>query len=184
MTSYPGRPGTRTACSALPNAGSPAGAPATYCSGGRRPASGELVRPSSGHELASPGVTVSPPGLPLDRARACFGEHLIRRSGHIVQDRLSWSVRWADIPQLSARDAPCPSAWLQSWRPRAEPRPSAFQAGHIPSWRESCECYALSVVAAVAVTVAVSSAQAGRCGDVRRYRPRLGLLPTRRPGQP
>jgi GrpB-like predicted nucleotidyltransferase (UPF0157 family) len=30
MTSYPGRPGTRTACSALPNAESPAGTPATY----------------------------------------------------------------------------------------------------------------------------------------------------------
>ena len=27
-------------------------------------------------------------------------------------------------------------------------RPSAFQAGHIPSWRESCESYALSPVAA------------------------------------
>ena len=26
-------------------------------------------------------------------------------------------------------------------------RPSAFQAGNIPSWRESCECYALSAVA-------------------------------------
>ena len=26
-------------------------------------------------------------------------------------------------------------------------RPSAFQAGHIPSWRGSCECYALSPVA-------------------------------------
>jgi hypothetical protein len=27
-------------------------------------------------------------------------------------------------------------------------RPSAFQAGHIPSWRESCERHALSPVAA------------------------------------
>jgi hypothetical protein len=35
MTSYPGRPGTRTACSALPNAESPAGTPATSCLGGR-----------------------------------------------------------------------------------------------------------------------------------------------------
>ena len=26
-------------------------------------------------------------------------------------------------------------------------RPSAFQAGHIPSWQKSCECYALSPVA-------------------------------------
>ena len=29
------------------------------------------------------------------------------------------------------------------------PRPSAFQAGHIPSWRGLCECYALSPIAAV-----------------------------------
>jgi len=29
-----------------------------------------------------------------------------------------------------------------------EGRPSAFQAGHIPSWRGSCERYALSLVAA------------------------------------
>ena len=42
-------------------------------------------------------------------------------------------------------------------------RLSANEAGHIPSWRESCESYALSLVAAgsrlvaaVAVTVAVS----------------------------
>jgi hypothetical protein len=31
----------------------------------------------------------------------------------------------------------------------ANHRPSAFQAGHIPSWHGSCECYALSPVAAV-----------------------------------
>ena len=29
------------------------------------------------------------------------------------------------------------------------PRPSVFQAGHIRSWRESRECYALSTVASV-----------------------------------
>jgi hypothetical protein len=56
---------------------------------------------------------------------------LIRRSGHIVQDRPLRSVRWADIPQLSVWDAPCPAAWLQhwlqSWRPGADPRPSVFR---------------------------------------------------------
>jgi hypothetical protein len=77
---------------------------------------------------------------------------LIRRSGHIVQDRPLRSLRWADIPQLSAWDAPCPAAWQQCWlqsrRHGADPRPSAFQAGHIPSWRGSCERYPLSPVAA------------------------------------
>ena len=77
---------------------------------------------------------------------------LIRRSGHIVQDRPLRSLRWADIPLMSAWDAPCPAAWQQCWlqsrRPGADPRPSAFQAGHIPSWRGSCERYPLSPVAA------------------------------------
>src|SRR5208283_4835482 len=41
---------------------------------------------------------------------------LIRRSGHIVQDRPSPVVGWADIPQLSARDASCPAAWQQCWQ--------------------------------------------------------------------
>ena len=40
---------------------------------------------------------------------------LIRRSRHIVQDRPSRSVRWADIPQPSTRDRRCPAPWLQSW---------------------------------------------------------------------
>src|SRR6185312_10251642 len=77
---------------------------------------------------------------------------LIRRSGHIVQDRPSPVVGWADIPELSTCVGCCSAAWLQSWlqsrRRGADPRPSAFQAGHIPSWRESCECYALLAVAA------------------------------------
>ena len=38
------------------------------------------------------------------------------------------------------------SVGQRRWR---DPRPSVFQAGHIPSWRGSCESYALSAVAAV-----------------------------------
>ena len=42
------------------------------------------------------------------RARACCsGEHLIRRSRHIVQDHPSWSAHWADIPDLSVRVSRC-----------------------------------------------------------------------------
>ena len=78
-------------------------------------------------------------------------EHLIRRSGQAVQDRPLRSVGWADIPELSTCVGCCSAAWLQSWLQSqgrsADPRPSAFQAGHIPSWRESCESYALSPVA-------------------------------------
>src|SRR5262249_44702863 len=40
----------------------------------------------------------------------------IRRSGQVVQGRLSWSVRWADIPQLSNRYRGRPSAWQQYWQ--------------------------------------------------------------------
>jgi len=39
------------------------------------------------------------------------GDHQIRRSGHIVQDRPSLVIRRTDIPQLSAWDASCPAAW-------------------------------------------------------------------------
>jgi hypothetical protein len=49
------------------------------------------------------------------RARAYLGEHLIRRSGHIVQDRPSPVVGWADIPELSTCVGCRPAAWLQSW---------------------------------------------------------------------
>ncbi len=70
------------------------------------------------------------------------------------------SVRWADIPELSARDRRCRPAWQQYWQQsppdRADPRPSAFQPGHIPSCYRSCECSALSPVATL------SSAD-GRC---------------------
>src|SRR5215469_4108102 len=93
----------------------------------------------------------------------------IRSSGHIVQGRLLRSLRWADIPQLSVWDAPCPAAWLQhwlqSWRPGADPRPSTFQAGQIPqlartvrALRAVAGCCWSPVAAAVAVTVAVSRA--------------------------
>ena len=60
-------------------------------------------------------------------------------------------VGWADIPELSTCVG-CSAAWLQSWlqsrRNGADPRPSAFQAGHIPSRRESCRCSPPSPVAA------------------------------------
>jgi hypothetical protein len=41
---------------------------------------------------------------------------LIRRSSHIVQDRPSWSVRWADIPESSAHVQRCPATWQQYWQ--------------------------------------------------------------------
>jgi hypothetical protein len=89
----------------------------------------------------------------------------IRRSGHIVQDRLLRSLRWADIPQLSVWDAPCSAAWLQSWRPGANSRSSADQAGHIPRLarivRALCAvagCWPPVAAAGHAVTVAVSRA--------------------------
>ena len=88
------------------------------------------------------------------RARAYVGEHLIRRSGHIVQGRPLRLVSWVGIPQLSVRGRCCPLSWQQYWqqsrRSDRDPRPSAFKAGHIPSSRGSwCGSYALSSVAAV-----------------------------------
>jgi hypothetical protein len=50
------------------------GGPATTrCLEDRRPALGDLVRPSSGAVLASPGVTVKSPGLPSDGYRLALG---------------------------------------------------------------------------------------------------------------
>jgi len=54
-------------------------------------------------------------------------------------------IFWVDIPDLSPRDGGCLPARQQSRRLRTHPRPSAFQAGHIPSWRGSCERGALSL---------------------------------------
>jgi hypothetical protein len=75
-------------------------------------------------------------------------EHQIRRSRHIVQARPLRSLCWADIPQLSTRDRRCPAAWQQYWqqsrRNGLDPRPSAFQAGHIPKSPFACERVAVS----------------------------------------
>jgi hypothetical protein len=112
-----------------------------------------------------PGLTVTTLGRPPDRAR---GGHdlLIRRSGRIAQSRPMWSVRWADLLQLSIPSRCCPPSWQQHWqqsrRACTGPRPSAFQAGHIQKLlriiRATCAAASrccLLMAAAVAVTVAV-----------------------------
>ncbi len=67
---------------------------------------------------------------------------LIRRSGQVVQDRPSPVVGWAGIPELSIRVGRRPAAWLQPWlqarRNGADPRPSAFQPGHITRCCMAC----------------------------------------------
>jgi hypothetical protein len=105
---------------------------------------GSSVGNSKGHFMIGSGL------LPGWRARRDSNPNLlIRRSGHVVQDRPSMVVGWADIPELSTCVGCCSAAWLQSRRNGADPRPSAFQAGHMPSWHGSCGSYALSPVAAV-----------------------------------
>ena len=76
-----------------------------------------------------PRATTSPsptrPRAVPRRPEMMIPDLLIRRNGRIVQDRPLRSLRWADIPQLSAWDAPCPAAWQQCWqqsrRPGADP---------------------------------------------------------------
>jgi hypothetical protein len=58
------------------------------------------------------------------------------------------SVRWANIPQLFTLDRRCPAAWAAVAANNTDPRPSANEAGHIPSWHISCERYAPSSVVA------------------------------------
>ena len=72
---------------------------------------------------------------------------LIGKSRHIVQDGPLRSMRCTKIPEWSAWDRRCQAAWQRSRRNGFDPRPSAFQAGHIPSWRESYESYAPSPAA-------------------------------------
>ena len=70
-----------------------------------------------------PGLLARPPAAPpkiiprISRdSRELLGNHgpvTIRRSGHIVQDRPSPLVRWADVPHLSASVSRCPP-WLGS----------------------------------------------------------------------
>jgi hypothetical protein len=90
-------------------------------------------------------------------------EHLIRRSGHIVQDRPLRSVPWTDIPQLSAWDASCPAAWQQSRRPGADPPTVCFSGRTYPQLtrivRELCAVAGRWCLPLVAVTVAVSPGQ-------------------------
>jgi hypothetical protein len=43
-------------------------------------------------------------------------EHLIRSSGHIIQDGPLPSVRWAGIPQLSISGGRCLPSWQQYWQ--------------------------------------------------------------------
>jgi len=71
-----------------------------------------LPRYSASRPPAPPKIIPRISRAPVaDWSRSC--PVTIRRNRHIVQDRPLQSVRWTDIPQLSARDAPCLAAWLQ-----------------------------------------------------------------------
>ena len=112
-----------------------------------------VLRPQSCLRLEGRTRTLSGPSPDLSPARTLppssrRDDLLIRRSGQAVQDRPSPVVGWADIPELSMRVGRRPVAWLQSRWNGANPRSSAFQAGHIPSWRGSYERYPLLLVAA------------------------------------
>jgi hypothetical protein len=84
-------------------------------------------------------------GVPRRVSRAVFEPSLtarrrLLRSSEFVPSACLYSIAGpSDGQDHSAyiRDHGCPRR-----------RPSAFQAGHIPSWLESCECYALLAVTA------------------------------------
>jgi hypothetical protein len=52
---------------------------------------------------------------------------LIRRNGHIVQDRPSRSLCWGDIPHLSMTGRRCPPSWQQICQQYRRPGPDGFQ---------------------------------------------------------
>jgi len=115
--------------------------------GGRRPFPEET---RSALDIEGKHVTIqgpSPdlsPAMPFAPSTGCQ-DLQIRRSGHTVQDRPSWSVRWADIPGLSVRVSGCPVAWQQCWQ--QSPGPSSPSCG-------PCRCpFPGSVVVDQVVTV-------------------------------
>ena len=71
------------------------------------------------HDCRASRVTTS--DSPPQRIRGRYNL-LIRRSRHVVQNRPSPVMGWADIPELSTCVGRCPAAWLQSRRNGADPR--------------------------------------------------------------
>lgn len=59
-------------------------------------------------------------------------DHLLGSSGRVVQDRPIWSLRWADIPQLSIRGRHFPLSW-QQYRQQSQ-RPVSLED---PGWELS-----------------------------------------------
>ena len=72
------------------------------------------------------GVSASDHNNPRPSAssgtRRARHDPLICRSGHIVRDRPSPVVGWADIPELSTCVGRCPVAWQQCWQQVAAER--------------------------------------------------------------
>ena len=114
------------------------------------------VRPATSWGLCRVDYAESLVGTPLSNrsfrghaASMTFRSVGVGTSSRTVRHR-SWAGPiFQSCPRASGAVQRLGTGWLQSRRNGADPRPSAFQAGHIPSCYGSCERYALSPVAAV-----------------------------------
>jgi hypothetical protein len=121
-----------------------------------------------------------------------------RRRARVSSSSCTWALPSSPaIPALSPRRrvraklppstscSACERLWLQPRRRDADSRPSAFQAGHIPSWRKSCESYALSAVADDSGwLLLLLSPLLSAVGAVLRFRAVSPLMTASRPGPP
>jgi hypothetical protein len=86
--------------------------------------------------------------LRITRVFSCVARGLKARASFMFAGGCRWRSLAVDGSSGASRGhAPVARRPGSRWGGAVE-RPSAFQAGHMPSWRVSCECYALSPVAA------------------------------------
>jgi hypothetical protein len=96
---------------------------------------------------AAPWSSSPPSELRITRVFSCVARGLKARADFMFGGGCRWRSLAVDGSSGASRGhAPVVRRPGSRWGGAVE-RPSAFQAGHIPSWRGSCECCALSPVA-------------------------------------
>jgi hypothetical protein len=79
-----------------------------------------VIRPRSRYLPVLAGAVLTGRSWTRRTRGACLSARQIRSTGHTVQDRPWWSVRWVDIPQLSIRVRHCLPSWQRYWQQPAE----------------------------------------------------------------
>jgi hypothetical protein len=98
-------------------------------------------------KLAAPWSSSPSSELRITRVFSCVARGLKARASFMFAGGCRWRSLAVDGSSGASRGHAPVVRRPGSRRGGAVERPSAFQAGHIPSWRGSCKCYALSPVA-------------------------------------